>query len=114
LDHIALEDARPSPTAPASNDDTPSKGLGVVAAGNVGVEVELRAAYKSYKAWAAAVKAPVDRDLLRGKLQQQNSPEHSPSDFVLVLRPDIDSDEHLLPIHESPWTPDGKTWFQAK
>lgn len=67
-----------------------------------------------YQAWAAAVKAPVDRDPLRGKIQQQHSPELSPSDFVLVLRPDIDSDEHLLPIHESPWTPDGKTWFQAK
>ena len=38
----------------------------------------------------------------------------SPSDFSLVLRPDIGGDEHLLPIHESPWTPDGKTWFQAK
>ncbi|CAN0273364.1 unnamed protein product, partial [Ectocarpus sp. 12 AP-2014] len=114
LDRIALEDVRPGTTAPASNDDTPSKGLGVVVAGNVGVEVELRAAYKSYKAWAAAVKAPVDRDPLRGKIQQQNSPEHSPSDFILVFRPDIDSDEHLLPIHESPWTPDGKTWFQAK
>ncbi|CBN77134.1 hypothetical protein Esi_0036_0099 [Ectocarpus siliculosus] len=114
LDHIALEDVRPSTTAPASNDDTPSKGLEVVAAGNVGIEVELRAAYKSYKAWAAAINAPVDRDPLRGTLQQQHSPELSPSDFVLVLRPDIDSDEHLLPIHESPWTPDGKTWFQAK
>lgn len=69
----------------------------------------------SRQAWAAAIKAPVDRDPLRGTLQQQqHSPELSPSDFVLVLRPDIDSDEHLLPIHESPWTPDGKTWFQAK
>lgn len=38
----------------------------------------------------------------------------SPSDFSLVLRPDIGSDEHLLPIHESPWTPDGNVWFQAK
>ncbi|CAM9653733.1 unnamed protein product [Ectocarpus fasciculatus] len=114
LDHIALEDLRPSTTAPAGNDDTSSKGLGVVAAGNVGIEVELRAVYKSYKAWAAAVKAPVDRDPLRGNLQQQHPPGLSPSYFVLVLRPDIDKDEHLLPIHESPWTPDGKTWFQAK
>lgn len=38
----------------------------------------------------------------------------SPSEFSLVLRPDIGSDDHLLPIHESPWTPDGKVWFQAK
>lgn len=38
----------------------------------------------------------------------------SSSDFLLVLRPDIGSDDHLMPIHESPWTPDGKVWFQAK
>lgn len=42
------------------------------------------------------------------------APILSPSEFSLVLRPDIGSDEHLLPIHESPWTPDGKVWFQAK
>lgn len=38
----------------------------------------------------------------------------SPSDFCLVLRPEIGSDEHLLPIHEGSWTPDGNVWFQAK
>lgn len=42
------------------------------------------------------------------------SPLLSPSDFSLVLRPDIGGDEHLLPIHEGPWTPDGSAWFQAK
>lgn len=79
------------------------------------------------KAWAAATNAPVDRDPLRGMAQQQQRHQHerqqqqqqqqsllSPSDFSLVLRPDIASDEHLMSIHESPWTPDGKVWFQAK
>lgn len=77
------------------------------------------------KAWAAATRAPVDPDPLRQTkepnqyYERQLSPETSvpllsPSEFSLVLRPDIGSDEHLLPIHESPWTPDGKAWFQAK
>lgn len=42
-------------------------------------------------------------------------PENGSSpEFSLVLRPDIDSDEHLLPIHEGPWTPDGNVWYYAK
>lgn len=70
------------------------------------------------------MKAPVDADPLRGiqheedRQKQRRSTESetllSPSEFSLVFRPDIDSDEHLLPIHESPWTPDGQSWFQAK
>lgn len=67
----------------------------------------------------------MDRDPLRGIAQQQQRqherqqqqsipPLLSPSDFSLVLRPDIARDEHLMSIHESPWTPDGKVWFQAK
>lgn len=77
------------------------------------------------KAWVLTTGAPVDPDPLRKTHQssQQHEGQHStetavpllsPSEFSLVLRPDIDSDEHLLPIHESPWTPDGKVWFQAK
>lgn len=34
--------------------------------------------------------------------------------FSLVLRLDVGSEEHLLPIHEGPWTPDGEMWFHAK
>lgn len=52
--------------------------------------------------------------LERQRFAEATLPLLSPSDFSLVLRPDIGSDEHLLPIHESPWTPDGKVWFQAK
>lgn len=84
------------------------------------------------KAWAAATKAPVDRDPLgedgeqQEQSQEQQQEQHerqrssatapllSPSEFSLVLRPDIGGDEHLLPIHEGPWTPDGSAWFQAK
>lgn len=68
------------------------------------------------------MKAPIDVDPLRGMQEEEHQQQRyfetrpllSPSEFSLVLRPDIDSDEHLLPIHESPWTPDGKSWFQAK
>jgi len=88
------------------------------------------------KAWASETKAPVDRDPLgeEGEHQKQQQEEQqeeqqeqyerlrssptapllSPSEFSLVLRPDIGGDEHLLPIHEGPWTPDGSAWFQAK
>eukprot|EP00752_Nemacystus_decipiens_P007282 g6518.t1 len=136
LEHIALEEAHPTTNTgggnPAGNGSTqqqtgtiPEEAEGSTGEANRRVDVELQEAYKSYQAWAAAVNAPVDPDPLRGMQlptqthERQHStdamvPLLSPSEFLLVLRPDISSDEHLLPIHESPWTPDGKVWFQAK
>ncbi|CAM9852836.1 unnamed protein product [Scytosiphon promiscuus] len=135
LNHIAIEDVRPSTTSADANVEASEQRAGTVLQGsrpgtansNVDeADVELREAYKSFKAWATAVKAPIDVDPLRGVQQEGERHQHlqqratqrdyflSPSEFSLVLRPDIDSDEHLLPIHEGPWTPDGKAWYQAK
>lgn len=93
------------------------------------------------KAWATATNAPVDPHPLpkvwrkgggeESQLQSRNqsafssaespslllSPDHDNavfSELHLVLRPDISMDEHLPPMHESPWTPDGLTWYDAK
>lgn len=45
---------------------------------------------------------------------QKDTQGVSPAKYSLVFRPGIGSDEHLLPIHEGPWSPDGKVWFRAK
>eukprot|EP00903_Cladosiphon_okamuranus_P008959 g8573.t1 len=125
LEHIAIEDVRPTTNTSGGNSAGTGSAAGVTTEDNKGIDVELQEAYKGYQAWAAATKAPVDPDPLR-ETQHPDQPHErqhhtetglpllSPSEFSLVLRPDIGSDEHLLPIHESPWTPDGKVWFQAK
>ena len=71
-----------------------------------------------------ATNAPVDPDplpaakLTREREEAQQFPgshdKSFSSEFSLALRPDIGSDEHLPPIHETPWTADGKTWYDAK
>ena len=69
-----------------------------------------------------ATNAPVDPDPLpeakikeEGEAQQfQSHDKQFWSEFSLVLRPDIGPDEHLAPIYETPWTADGKTWYDAK
>lgn len=47
-----------------------------------------------------------------GYLLRRSSGKSS-SRFSLVLCPDISIDEHLLPLYDCPWTPDGKEWFHA-
>lgn len=66
------------------------------------------------KTWAAAINAPVDPEPLSELLEPADGKHGTSSQMSLVLRPDIGSDEHLLPIHEAPWTPDGRVWFHAK
>lgn len=67
-----------------------------------------------------AIKAPIDDNPILEQprsIAALNRPAatYSPAgDFSLVLRPNVDSDEHLLPIYEGPWSPDGKTWYDAR
>lgn len=57
---------------------------------------------------------PDPDEINAGGLNRSPSLDDSFFRFSLVLRPDLDPDEHLLPIHEGPWSADGKEWFHAK
>lgn len=61
-----------------------------------------------------ATNAPVDPEPLPEPLEAADGENGASSQISLVLRPDIGSEEHLLPLHEAPWTPDGREWFHAK
>lgn len=61
--------------------------------------------------WACSTKAPVDRNPFP---EERYNPNSSPGALYLALRPGIESDEHLLPLHEGSWSQDGIHWFHAK
>lgn len=60
------------------------------------------------QAWVATTQAPVESNPFP---EAQRGPS---SRFSLVFRPDMDVDDHLLLIHEGPWTPDGSVWYHVK